>query len=186
MANNTVNYGPLEGFIGSWSGNKGLDIAPDKNDIKEENPYYETITFEGAGYANNAEKQLLAAVRYHQVVRRKSDDQVFHDQTGYWMWDKAENTIMQSIVIPRGLALLAGGEAKKNGNAVTLNVSCDVKDDAWSVVQSPFMHKNAKTTAFKQTMTLNANTIEYSETTMLEIYGGNFEHIDANVLTRNN
>ena len=48
---------------------------------------YETITFEAAGDVTNAERQTLAVVRYHQVVRRKSNDEVFHDQVGYWTWD---------------------------------------------------------------------------------------------------
>ena len=40
-----VDYGPLAGLIGTWKGDKGLDVSPEP-DGKEENPFYETIVFE--------------------------------------------------------------------------------------------------------------------------------------------
>ena len=184
MAEENIDYGPLAGLKGTWIGVKGLDVAPDPKG-KEENPYYETITFEEVGTAENAERQLLAAVRYLQVVRRKSDDEVFHDQTGYWMWDKEQNIVMQSIVIPRAVALLAGGNATHDSEGnVVLTVVSDVDDSAWNVVQSPFMHKNAKTLSFKHALTIKADELHYYETTMVDIYGNVFEHTDTNTLVR--
>ena len=98
-----IDYGPLRGLIGAWAGDKGLDVAPEP-DGTEESPYFETLVFEGIGEVTNAESQTLAALRYHQEVRRKSNGEVFHDQVGYWMWDARERTVMQSIVIPRAVA----------------------------------------------------------------------------------
>ncbi len=184
MSEEQIDYGPLAGLIGAWTGDKGMDVAPDP-DGKEENPYYETIVFEGVGYATNAEEQRLAVVRYLQIVRRKADDEVFHDQTGYWMWDAEQNCVMQSLAIPRAVCLLAGGTASvdREGN-VCLNVESKEDDDAWSVVQSPFMHANAKTLAFKHTIALTNDELVYNETTMVDIYGNVFEHTDTNTLTR--
>ena len=82
-------------MIGGWSGEKGLDVSPEPEGT-EENPYYETIRFEAAGEVENAESQILAIVRYHQVVRRKSNNEVFHDQIGYWTWDSRERVVAQS------------------------------------------------------------------------------------------
>ena len=78
-------------------------------DGTEENPYYETIIFEAAGDVTNAESQNLVMLRYHQVVTRKSNDEVFHDEIGYWMWDARANTVMHSLLVPRAVALVAGG-----------------------------------------------------------------------------
>ena len=83
-----IDYGPLRGLIGSWKGDKGLDVAPEP-DGTEENPYWETLDFEAIGDVTNAESQTLTVLRYQQVVRRKSNDEIFHDQCGYWMWDAA-------------------------------------------------------------------------------------------------
>ena len=38
-------------------------------------------------------EQVLVGLRYQRVVSRKSNNKVFHDQCGYWMWDKATGTI---------------------------------------------------------------------------------------------
>ena len=51
-------------------------------------------------------------------------------------------------------------------------------------VQSPFMHKQACTTDFRHHITAGANTLFYSETTTVDIYGTVFEHTDRNELTR--
>lgn len=103
-----IDYGPLAGLIGTWEGNKGLDVSPEP-DGWEESPYYETIAFETVGDVTNAESQRLVVARYQQIVRRKSTDKVFHDQTGYWMWDADAGAVMQSLTIPRAVCVLAGG-----------------------------------------------------------------------------
>ena len=61
-----INYGPLACLVGTWKGDKGLDVAPEP-DGKEENPYFETILFEAIGDVKNAGEQVLAALRYHQA-----------------------------------------------------------------------------------------------------------------------
>lgn len=90
-----VNYGPLTELIGAWHGDKGHDISPEP-DGTENSPYYETITitFAAAGDVTNAESQRLTALHYRQIVQRKSNDEIFHDQTGYWIWD-AERDIVR-------------------------------------------------------------------------------------------
>ena len=77
MTENTaekINYGPLTGLIGTWQGDKGLDVAPEP-DGTEENPYYETITYQGIGDVCNAEEQRLVVIHYRQIVRRKRSEE---------------------------------------------------------------------------------------------------------------
>ncbi len=83
-----IDYGPLRQLIGTWTGRGGLDIAPEP-DGTERNPYFETIVFETGGDVTNAESQDLAFIHYRELVQRESNDEVFHDQTGYWIWDEA-------------------------------------------------------------------------------------------------
>ena len=180
----TVDYGPLTALIGTFKGDKGLDIAPDP-DGKEENPFYETIVFSESGYVVNAEEQKLAALHYHLIVKRKSDDAPIHNQTGYWMWDKEKNEVIQSIAIPRALCLLAAGTADiKDDGSINITVATDTNSESWSIIQAPFMHKKAKTTSFKQTMNITANQLHYHETTVVDIYGNSFEHTDTNTLIK--
>ena len=179
-----VNYGPLAKLIGTFKGDKGLDIAPDP-DGTEENHFYETMVFSEAGYAVNAEEQRLAVLHYHLIVNRKSDDAVIHNQTGYWMWDKEQDQIIQSIAIPRAVCLMAAGTAKVEDNGdINIVVKTEEGSDSWAIIQAPFMHKKAKTTSFEHTMSIKGNELHYSETTMVDIYGKSFEHIDSNILTK--
>ncbi len=181
-----IDYGPLKGLIGTWKGDKGLDVAPEP-DGTEENPFYETIVFEAAGDGKNAESQVLAVVRYLQSVRRKSNDEVFHDQTGYWMWDAAAGTVMQSVTIPRAVCVLAGGEfsgTAKPGTSSSLKVHAKLGDADWGIAQSPFMRDKASTLEFSHELTLDGDRLTYFETTLLDIYGRRFEHTDKNELTR--
>ncbi len=179
-----VDYGPLAGLIGVWKGDKGLDVAPEP-DGSENNPYHETITFTAIGDVTNAESQVLSVLHYRQIVQRKSDNDVFHDETGYWMWDPRTDTIMHSLVIPRAVCVLAGGKydgAKNKSGDVVLEVAANVDDSDWKIIQSSFMQENARTTSFRHRITVGNGKLSYSETTMLDIYGKVFEHTDDNEL----
>ena len=181
-----IDYGPLQQLIGTWKGDKGLDIAPE-SDGTEKNPYYETIVFEEGGDVTNAESQVLAIVPYHQVVRRKSNDRVFHDERGYWLWDAANQTIMHSFTIPRAVCVIAGGQfdmTEYDPKKTTFEVSATLGDPNWGIIQSPFMRDNATTNSFTQCITVGPDKLLYMETTILEIYGNTFEHTDENELVR--
>ncbi len=181
-----IDYGPLAFLVGKWTGDKGMDIAPESDGTIEENPYYEELLFETAGDVDNADRQNLAIVRYHQKVYRKSNNEQFHDQVGYWLWDAAENTVMHTISIPRGVTLVAGGSfdpASINGNSALLRVASEDGGD-WGIAQSPFMRDNAKTTGFKMNLKVDGDKISYSQTTYLFIYGKDFDHTDKSSLTR--
>ncbi len=181
-----IDYGPLAGLIGAWRGDKGMDVAPEP-DGEERNPYYETIVFEAAGDVENAESQQLAIVHYHQNVKRKSNDEVFHDQVGYWLWDAASKTVMQTLTIPRGLSLVAGGAFEpgaRTGGPIVLEVESGHGSSDWCIAQAPFLRDRAHTRGFRHRMTLDGDRLKYFETTSLEIYGRSFEHTDENELTR--
>ena len=176
-----VDYGPLKALIGVWKGDEGMDIAPEP-DAVEENPYHETIVFEAAGNVTNADSQTLAIVRYHQVVTRKRDNGVFHDQIGYWTWDAADNTVSYSLAIPRAVTVLAGGSYQPG--STELRVSASAEGAAWGISQSPFMLEKAKTTAFELMLKVEGDTMHYQQTTSLSIYGREFPHTDQNTLKR--
>ena len=181
-----VDYGPLAALIGTWRGDKGMDVAPEP-DGEERNPFYETIVFEAGGAVKNAESQELAVVRYHQNVVRKSNDEVFHDQVGYWLFDAATNTVMQTLTIPRGLSLVAGGSTAPGGGPggpVVLEVEAGHGSEDWGIAQSPFLRDRARTLGFRHRLSVDGERMTYFETTLLEIYGRTFEHTDENELTR--
>lgn len=179
-----INYGPLKEFIGVWEGDKGMDIAPE-SDGTEENPYYETITITADGDLTNAESQVLSVLHYRRIVRRKSNDGIFHDQTGYWMWDAKTNVIIHSLNIPRAVSLLAGTtlteENYKDGK-LSFEIEAGIDNKDWGIIQSPFMKEKALTKNYRQVIEIENGKMTYAETTMLDIYGREFEHTDKNEL----
>lgn len=175
---------PLAKLIGTWKGDKGIDLAP-KPELDESNPYYETLTIEPVDIEiENAEEQELLAVRYNQIVREKANDEVSHSETGYWIWDKNEHTIMNSFSIPRGMSVLAGGEIKLTDKELQIRVAVKENDPKWGMVQSPFMLKKAKTLSFSREFIVSGDTLKYSQEMVLDIYGKTFSHIDKNTLSR--
>lgn len=184
--NANIDYGPLVELIGVWRGDKGLDVAPEPGGA-EHTPYYETITFTAIGDVTNAEVQTLAVLHYRQIVQRKADDSVFHDETGYWMWDANKKIIMHSLTIPRAVNLLAGaehnGQKESDGNYV-LAVTAGIDDPDWAIIQSPFMKDNARTISFHQRLSVGNGKLSYTETMIIDIYGKKFTHTDNNELIR--
>lgn len=181
-----IDYGPLAGLIGRWSGDRGVDRAPEPEG-EERSPFHETLLFEACAEVDNAQQQFLVVLRYHQVVRRKSNDKVFHNESGYWSWDRSSGVLMQTLAIPRGVALVAGGEYPARDvyeGEIVLEVRAALGDPDWPVAQSPFMRDKASTVAFSHRITLNGDQLAYTESTLLRIYGREYKHTDLNHLQR--
>ena len=182
-----IDFGPLGLLLGTWRGNKGLDVSPEP-DGDDENPYYETIVFSPVeDVIENAEEQELVAVHYRQIVQRKRNDKVFHDETGYWMWEPKTGLIMHSLVIPRGMGLLAGGNCESwtaDASSISLSVKAGEDDPTWPIMQSPFMATKAQTQSFTHTLSIDEDRMHYKEIMQIEIYGKSFEHTDENHLVK--
>ena len=178
-----VDYGPLHQLIGNWRGDKGLDVSPDP-DGEDKEAYIDEITFVPSGGAENAEEQNLVAVRYHQVVRKRKNGKIFHDQIGHWMYEPDTGMIMHSLSIPRAVCVLSGGTLRQSGDDTVLAVEASANSGTFGVVQSPFMLDKAKTTAFCMTLRICGDELSYEQTTSLDIYGSQFEHTDGCTLRR--
>ncbi len=180
-----VDYGPLAQLIGTWKGEQGEDLAPEP-DGDARSPYFEVLTFEPAGSLTNAEEQTLSALQYRQIVSRKSDRNVFHNQVGYSLWDPKTRIIVQTITIPRIVTLFAGGSATtENDGKTVFRVMAEENHAEWGILQSNFMKQKACTKRFTHMLTVKGNELYYRETTLIDIYGKkNFEHVDFNTLSK--
>lgn len=177
-----VKYGPLAALMGTWKGTKGLDVAPEPEG-EERTPYYETLIFTPVGDVTNAESQLLAVVHYRQQVFKQSNHEVIHDETGYWMWDEQQQTLMHSLLIPRGVSVLAGGVyTEHDSGAIELEVKAYDQSSEWPISQSVFMQQKARTVSYYQKIVIENERLSYQQTMMLDIYGKSFEHVDSNQL----
>ena len=107
-----ANLGPLRRLAGVWQSDQGVDISP-KAEGPEQREFREYIRMDPIDPQPNG-PQLLYGLRYHIKVNTAEEATTFHDQVGYWLWEPATGLIMQSIAIPRGQVVLAGGIAKQS------------------------------------------------------------------------
>lgn len=183
MMNAQDFFGPLAALIGEWTGDKGIDVAPEP-DGEERSPYYETITIEPVGDATNAEEQTLSVLSYKQVVHRKSNGEVFHHQIGYWYFEKKTGEILYSLVIPRAVCVLARGKAAASPGRIHFTLSADAGHDHYGILESEFMAAKASTRSFAMDLSVAGNTLSYKMHTAVHIYGRDFAHTDENTLVR--
>ena len=108
-----ANLGPLRRLAGVWASDQGVDINP-KADGPERRVFREHIRMNPIDAQTNG-PQLLYGLRYHIHINTPEEAITFHDQVGYWLWEPATGLIMQTIAIPRGQVVLAGGTAKPGG-----------------------------------------------------------------------
>ncbi len=186
MTMNHEELGPLASLVGNWAGERGRDISPSSSGGSTQTDFRETLEFVPVGAVKNAAIQELRVVRYHQQVYRLSDGAKFHDQVGYWSWEPAKNEVIQTLTIPRAMALLAGGVVESDTDhhyASSLKVA-SMQEGPWPIIQSPFLSESAKTIAYELHLKVQADELSYEQTTSLMIYGRAFEHRDRSVLTR--
>jgi hypothetical protein len=181
--NTLANLGPLTRLAGIWEGRKGVDLNP-KADGPERRAYLERIEMQPIDPQANG-PQLLYGLRYHVHINTEEEAITFHDQVGYWLWEPATGLIMQSLTIPRGQAVLAGGEALADGSGLVVRARRG--DPAYGIVSTPFLEHAFRTDSFELTVTFNADgTWSYVSDTMLAVRGQAepFRHRDRNTLTK--
>jgi len=129
--------------------------------------------------------QLLYGLRYHVHINTKEEDATFHDQVGYWLYEPATGLIMQSVTIPRGQVVLAGGKAAPDATSFT--ISARRGDTEFGICSTAFIEHAFRTDSFTLEVTFNPDgTWRYVSDTMLVVRGQAepFRHRDVNTLTR--
>ncbi|MCW8878876.1 MAG: heme-binding beta-barrel domain-containing protein [Kangiellaceae bacterium] len=179
----STDYGPLTSLIGTWQGDKGVDVAPE-DDGPETNQYREELIFEPVRDVDNAEEQELVVLRYKQTVIRIRDSKLIHTEAGFYSWDAESSQLIKSFSIPRGVALVAGGSIDNDNDKVSYSVKAAKNDSEWGIVESPFMQQKATTKDYQFSMQVADGQLNYQQSMNLTIYGRDFEHTDENTLTR--
>ena len=136
-----ANLGPLRRLAGTWESDKGVDISP-KEDGPERRVFREHIRMEPIDSQANG-PQLLYGLRYHIHVNTPEEAITFHDQVGYWLWEPATGLIMQSIAIPRGQVVLAGGTAKPGDKRIS--VEARRGDTRFGICSTTFLEEAFRT-----------------------------------------
>ena len=181
----TDEWGPLGPLAGEWEGEGGLDTAYSHTvGAVLETPYLEKLTFKAFGPVQNG-AQILYGLDYKTAMWRGDEDNPFHTEVGYWLWDAASGEIVRGFVVPRGITVLAGGTA--TADATTFTLSASAGHPQYAIGENRYLAQNAATLSYSVTVTIaDDGTWSYDERTMLKMneYDEPFAHTDHNTLRR--
>jgi hypothetical protein len=180
----TSEWGPLAGLVGDWEGEGGLDTAFSHSQDKVlGTPYLEKVTFKPFGPVDNG-NQHLWGLDYKTAMWRGDEQNPFHTEVGYWLWDAATGEVLRGFVVPRGITVLAGGTAAADATTVTLRAAPG--EPQYTIGENRYLAKNASTLSYEVTITVGDDSWSYDETTMLQMneLAEPFAHTDHNTLRR--
>jgi hypothetical protein len=178
-----ANLGPLGPLAGVWEGTGGADEHP-AVDGTEANAFVEHYELQPIDRQTNG-PQLFYGLRYHTHIVKPGENETFHDQVGYWLWEPAARRIILTLGIPRGQVLLAGGEAEPD--ATEFEVRAEVGSEIYGILSNPFLDEAFRTLSYRMAVTVHPDgRWSYEEEGVLEIPGRDapFPHTDRNTLTR--
>jgi hypothetical protein len=176
-----ANLGPLRPMAGIWEGTAGADVHP-VADGSEADVYVERYELQPIDPQTNG-PQWFYGLRYHTHIVKPGEIETFHDQVGYWLWEPATGTVMQTLAIPRGQVALLSGTAAADARAFQLRATRGPTD--YGICSNPFLEYAFKTLEIRVSVTMNDDgTFTYDEDTVMEIPDRDspFHHTDRHTL----
>lgn len=180
-------YGPLAFYIGKWEseGWTGENRAPDPDRKVENTKFKQEMIFEPIGEVKNHE-QILYALKYStRAWEEGGDDEPFHEEVGYFIWDNCNKQVLKSFIVPRGIAVNAGGTTDSESKEFT--ISAKVGHEAYGISSNLFLNEEFKTLRYDVTFKqIDQNSFSYEEDTQIKIKGQAeiFHHTEKNKLRR--
>lgn len=180
--------GPLEPFVGKWEGNVGVDSSyHNKEDEIAKTTYFEKAWFEGPIPIVENGQQTMHGLRYEMTAWRHGEEDMdpFHDEVGYLLWEESTGQVLRNFAVPRGLAILAGGDATAESKKLTFKSTPG--DPCYGLVQNRYLLRRAEAVSFESTFTINPDgTFSYKSDLLLKLeqIGKELHHTDFNTLRR--
>ncbi len=179
--------GPLTPLVGEWEGDVGVDLSyHNKDDETTETGYFERAWFKPIPVVENGQ-QTMEGLTYSMTAWRHGEEAMdpFHDETGYLLWDKANGQVIRCFAVPRGLAILAGGDAGPRDRSLTFVATPGA--EGYGLSQNRYLLQRARAMAFESTFTFNDDgTFSYTSDLVLKLAatGAEMHHTDRNTLHR--
>ena len=175
------HLGPLTGMAGIWEGIRVLDVKP-KADGPRKQAFVERIELQPIDPQTNG-PQLFYGLRYHTHMTKPDQVKTYHDQVGYWLWEPANNNIIHTLSIPRGMITMASGKASPDAREFELVAKED--DRCAGISSNPFLDYAFRTVEFRIKVSIHDDgTWSYEQDTVLKIQNQVelFHHVDNNTL----
>lgn len=177
--------GPLTPLVGEWEGNVGVDLSyHNKDDETTETSYFEKAFFKPIPMQENG-KQSIEGLTYQMKAWRHGEEAMdpFHDEVGYLLWEKASEQVMRVVVFGRGIAMIAGGDAKARDKEIHLKATPG--DPSYGILQNKYLMERAELKSFESSFLFNDDgTFSYTSDILLKLAatGSEMHHTDRNTL----
>lgn len=177
--------GPLTPLVGEWEGNVGVDLSyHNKDDEATETGYFERAWFKPIPVVENGH-QVMEGLNYSMTAWRHGEEAMdpFHDEVGYLLWDKKNGQVIRCFAVPRGLSILAGGDAGARDR--TLTFTATPGSDTYGLSQNKYLMERARATEYESVFTINDDgTFGYTSDLVLALAatGETMHHTDRNTL----
>jgi hypothetical protein len=168
-----------------WEGDQGEDVAysNERGEIGT-TPFREHVEFKPFGPVANGVQELYG-LDYRMAAWRAGEENPFHTELGYWLWDATDGQVMRCFLIPRGSAVIAGGPVAADATSYTL--SADVGSETYGILSNRFLAEQARTIRYEVHIDLSKDGVfHYEEVSVIE-HGKLPEHLshtDHNTLRR--
>ena len=176
-----AKLGPLRAMAGIWEGTRGLDVKP-KADGPRKQAYVERIELQPIDPVTNG-PQLFYGLRYYIHITKPDQVKTYHEQVGYWLWEPATGTVIQTLAIPRGQIAMASGSAAPDASSFELVARREA--DHYGICSNPFLDYGFNTVEYRIKVTIHPDgSWGYEEDTVMLIRGQDepFHHVDRNHL----
>ncbi len=177
------NLGPLVPLAGTWQGDQGTDVS--RIHSKEtKTKYREKAVFIPIGPVNNG-PQRLYGLRYSMTAWPLGSDDAFHEELGYWLWDKEHKQVLRSFMVPRGVLVNAGGHVEDSAKSFHLEAECG--SETYGIMSNKFLDETYKTKLYFVDVTIHDDDkFSYKQDTQLWIPVNQaiFHHTDENTLVK--
>ena len=179
-----AELGPLAPLVGTWEGDQGLDISY-HHDVGEivETPYREKVEFKPFGPVDNGVQKLFG-LDYRMAAYKEGEDEPFHTEIGYWLWDADNGQFMRSFMVPRGQTVIAGGDAKADSKSIELKAVHG--SSTYGILSNMHLESNANTPSYTCSLKIGDGEWSYDETTTYDVKAKclTIQHRDRNTLRK--
>ncbi|MEN8179324.1 MAG: heme-binding beta-barrel domain-containing protein [Pseudomonadota bacterium] len=184
MSNDIIaNLGPLAPLAGIWESSQGIDVS--RIHSKETTTKFrEKIVFEPLGPVINGPQELYG-LRYSTVCWRLEEENPFHEELGYWLWDKDREQVLRCFMVPRGVLINAGGYVEDNRKS--FHLEAEVGSETYGILSNRYLDDSYKTKRYTLDVTIHDDgAFSYKEDTQLWIPVDQeiFHHTDQNTLVK--
>ena len=179
-------FGPLAHLAGEWEGSDGMDFSfHHEEEATGFTPYMEKVQLKPFGPVDNGEQHLYG-LDYRMAAWRMTelDQDPFHTEVGYWLYDAEAKILSRCFMVPRGSVLIASGQVEPDATEFLL--IAERGSTTKGNLSNSYQDERARSDSYEIKISVSPDNWSYESTTVLEManLGRSLQHTDRNSLSR--